>query len=401
MRKIRSFLSSLPGLIVVAALLLGLALAFSAAGRARQEVGMQPLVTPANPTSIPTLVPVSPTTIPPTPVPALAPVDVENVNVTLTYLSKDLFCKMSPRGDAYACRKLDSRGVPNELWLGSLSKGFERSLVKDVTVVNFFWAQDGRQIIYPVPPSEGPTDERSVFVEAPVFEVDTDTGDIMQIGVTEFGRELQPLPGGEVAFWRSGRLRLLNLATRAEREILGEVWNARDPFAYFQISPDGQKVALYGGGVISIANLKTRQVVFTVGGVSSPWHPMAWSSDGGKLAHATMSEGIVGEGGGIPELWVVNADGSDPQRLWAAVPPLGSYKWLEWLPGRNAILFIHNLGGDDASNHYQIISGDGGPPKELFTNGGGLRLSGNKFTFSREFTDDPADKGTWVATLTY
>jgi len=192
----------------------------------------------------------------------------------------------------------------------------------------------------------------------------------------------------------------LNLATKAEQEFPGKDLNVADFFADFRVSPDGQKLALFEGGVISIVDLNTQQVVFTVSGVgagTSPWRLMAWSSDSRKLAYTILGEGKS------PELWVVDADGGNPQRLWSAAPRRGSCQFLEWLPGRNAILFIHSTGGAPAAkwNSYQIISGDGGPPKELFTNGEGLWLGGNRFSFVREFADDPNDTGIWVATLSY
>jgi len=391
----QTFLSSALGLIAVAALLLALALAFSAAGRARQGVGMQPLATPAHPTSIPTLVPVPPTAIPPTPVPALVPVDVAKVSVTLERFGWWDTCMpyFAPDGDRYLCMKDDG------ILIVSLSRGLE-GLVNKGPSIPFpiripQWSPDGKHVAI-----VSSTYEPGKAVEAPIFVIDTKAGQVTQEGVTDIERAVHFTARGQLAFSRNRRLHLLNLAMRAEREFSGKDLNVADYFADFRVSPDGQKIALFEGGVISIVDLNTQQVVFTVSGIgatTSPWRLMAWSSDSRKLAYTILGEGKS------PELWVVDADGGNPQRLWSAAPRRGSCQFLEWLPGRNAILFIHSTGGSPAAkwNSYQIISGDGGPAKELFTNGEGLFLGGNRFSFGREFADDPNDTGIWVATLSY
>lgn len=396
MRKIQGFLSSLPGLIVVAALLVGLALVFSAAGQGRQGVVLQPPVTPANPTalpptSIPTTIPVPPTAMPPTPVPTLIPVDVANVSVTLERFGGWDTCMpyFAPDGDRYLCMK-------DGISVVSLSRGLEGSVNKGPSIPFPIripqWDPDGKHVAV-----VSSTYEPGKATEAPIFVIDTQAGKVTQEGVTDIERAVHFTARGEIAFSRNRRLHLLNLATRAEREFSGKDLSVADYFASFRVSPDGQRVALFEGGTISIVDLNTQQVVFQVSGVSSPWRPMAWSSDSQKLAYTIFGEGKS------PELWVVNADGSNPQRLWTAAPRLGSYQFLEWLPGRNAVLFIHSPGGSPAAkwNRYQIISGDGGPAKELFTNGEGLFLGGNRFSFGREFADDPNDTGIWVATLSY
>ena len=138
---------------------------------------------------------------------------------------------------------------------------------------------------------------------------------------------------------------------------------------------------------------------------------MAWSPDSSRLAYgiAPIPKDLSGPME-IPELWVVSADGSEPRRLWIeeseGYPHRGSYEFLEWLPYQNAILFVYRPRGTDPSGRavYQVISADRGDAKVLFTNGSGIRLAdreGRKFVFFREFTDDPADKGTWIASLSH
>lgn len=393
MRKIQGFLRSVPGLIAITALLLALVLYFSAAYQARQELGMQPLVTSANPTEIP-----------PTPVPTLIPVDVAHISITLERFGWWDRCMpyFAPDGDRYLCIETGKASVV------SLSRGLERPIDEEPFMPLYTfrvpkWAPDGKHVAV-VPGSYKPgMAPYKADMEMPILLVDTETGHVVQDWATDLERDVNFTATGELIFFRGGRLHLLNLATKAERVFSIEDFNLED-FFNVRVSPDGQKVAVVDRGVISIFDLDTRQVLSAVSGASikaASWLSMAWSSDSRKLAYAISTTGTWGEGGGIPELWVMNADDGDPQRIWVENYATGPYKSLEWLPGRTAILFIRHNGNGYEWDSYHLISGDGGPPKDLFINGAGLFLGGNRFSFSREFADNLNDTGIWVATLLY
>jgi len=308
----------------------------------------------------------------------------------------------APDGDRYLC--IGSGKVS----VFSLSRGLER-LIDEEPFTPFLtfrfprWAPDGKRIAL-VPGAYKPgMAPYEADVEMPILLIDTETGHVAQEWTTDLERDVDFLATGELVFLRLGHLHLLNPTTKAERVFSVEDFHVHS-FFNFRVSPDGQKMALVNKGVLYIFDLDTRQVLSTVsspGIKAEPWLPMAWSSDSRKLAYAIKTEGIVGEGGGIPELWVMNIEGGAPRRLWAEPDALRSYRTLEWLPGLDAILFIRHNGDGYKWDSYHIISGDGGPPKDLFINGMGLFLGGNRFAFSREFADDPNDTGIWIATLSY
>lgn len=117
--------------------------------------------------------------------------------------------------------------------------------------------------------------------------------------------------------------------------------------------------------------------------------------------------GIVArEGIGAPELWLVDADGSNARLLWAAgEDELGHLDWLTWLPEKELILFGYVPSGTDAifQTLYQVISSAGGMPKELFVAGYGLQVtnSGHELTYIRFSLPDVENSRTMRATLAY
>ncbi len=406
MRRILNSAKGALGLAALVAFMLILASIFGSASRPSREVAEQPLEPTVTPTVTvviePTATPTVAVVIEPTATSTI-PVGVENITVELSYLDEG-YCALAPDGDRYFCRRYSPQDRHNLYWLGSLSGGQERLLVEE-SVVGVMWSPDGKQIVYALA-AGGVGAERSLYI------LNVDNGEKTQLGMAKPGR-IQFLMGGEIAFSTGERLHLLDPVTKAEREVevaglsLGpEDWPY---YCEFRVSPNGQKVAVLKGrsyeGTLSIIDLDTQRAITITDQVGSSWRPMAWSPDSSRLAYGIAPDPLE-----IPELWVVNADGSEPRRLWTEeseeYPHRGSYEFLEWLPYQNAILFAYRPRGTNPSGRavYQVISADGGDAKALFTNGEGLWLAdreGRKFDFFREFTDDPADKGTWIASLSH
>ena len=182
------------------------------------------------------------------------------------------------------------------------------------------------------------------------------------------------------------------------------------PYYYseFKFSPDGKRIAglevAYDQGVLTVVDLETGQRTKISDQIGPPWGPFDWSPDGQQLAYSI----VLGEETRFPELWLVNADGSEPRRL-CTTEERGSYDFVTWLPNGKAILFVSMPGsGTDPIlwSAYQVVSSLGGEPKTLFTKGGSLQLTdqGHKIVFYR-FSYSPEEGvrpgGYWATTLLY
>jgi Tol biopolymer transport system component len=134
------------------------------------------------------------------------------------------------------------------------------------------------------------------------------------------------------------------------RDIAGDLAPGIDVDASVRVSPDGGTIAFYGlDGITSIGVDGTGQRVLVPGVPDrggDAKHNLSWSPDGSKIAYSWHED-----------VWVMNADGSDRQRLTHSRGGSGSY-FPAWSPDGSTIAYWH--GSSDGR--------DGGPPDaEIYT----------------------------------
>jgi TolB protein len=100
-----------------------------------------------------------------------------------------------------------------------------------------------------------------------------------------------------------------------------------------QYSPDGMRIAFHSGRDIYVLDLATRKLHrLTNQSQTGDGLRPTWSPDGKQLAFMTAR-------GGRMQIWVMNADGSDPREL--VEMPTGSAIDPRWSPNDDRILFVH------------------------------------------------------------
>lgn len=322
------------------------------------------------------------------PAPSVPP-EVAKVEVVELRRIEDLCC---PTWFALDGRRYFIIDNSLQLWLHSIDASINQKLVDGV--LSAHWAPDGTGIIY-VSQAPGPT--------FPLTFLDITTSQSRALGITDNPWRLSFDALGRMAVSRNNRIHVADLRLSQELEVPGVESRANDVmnFVEFQISPDGQKLALMEGTELSIVDLTTGQKVFVTNKIDSRrWSGFAWSPDGKELAFSTVPDPLA-----PPELWLINSDASNARKLLAEPGGrAGVFSLLAWLPGTRLIVYQFLPHGTEPGlfSEYQVVSADGGAAKTLFTNGLGLRLSpdGHVISFIREpgGQDQP---GSWIAILSY
>lgn len=309
----------------------------------------------------------------------LAHVDVTSIRVTqVITIPVPCAVKFAPDGHRFACNlQLDAQTwLSGQLWLGSLEHGLERQVAEGYSIRQ--WSPDGRGFFFATRPP-GPNRKYNLYF----FDLNRGSQQLLAKGVDN--DRVEYIPGTrEVAYIQQGELHFRSLETGAERVLSRRMFVAPQNFTHsiFRISPDGKRAAIVDilpqGRSISIVDLESGDEIRIAGDsdLRAEWYPMAWSSDGRYLAY-----GVFPSPRQMPELWIVNADGSNPRKLYTE-NVRGRYEFLQWLPNGDAIFLIFVPRGTDAYKQarYQVISAHDGTRQILFTGGGYLELvKGGRF----------------------
>jgi Tol biopolymer transport system component len=142
----------------------------------------------------------------------------------------------------------------------------------------------------------------------------------------------------------------------------GQLVNAAEP----KLSPDGARIAFTCGTelwnvCVMDADGGDVRVLSDLRGDTQP----AWSPDGKKIAFTSLREGE-------PHVYVMNADGSDHQRLAVNDPALISESTPAWSPDGTRIAFV---GGTEASQDIYVADAGGSGATARVTFAEGLKNS--------------------------
>ncbi|GAB4435232.1 MAG: hypothetical protein Fur0044_32490 [Anaerolineae bacterium] len=312
--------------------------------------------------------------------------------------------QFAPDGNRYLCR----RGQPaREMWLGTLDKGITELLVKEVA--DYAWTPNGKEVVYT---------EWVDSKEKPLKMLDLDTGSVSELGTSDLPYSMmQFTPAQELIYAQHGELRAAKLASDTGRTVISqdqtitEIPPFNDDPLYqisFEFSPDGERIAIaegtYSNNTLAIVDRNTGKTIEISNEIGASLDAFSWSPDGRKLAYS-----IISKDDNQAELWLVDADGSNPNLLTETNEQM-SYNFLNWLPNGKVILFVLiPTGGTNAIQEsiFQVIDSKGGEPQTLFTDGSYLQLigNGNRLVFYREYYDENSGRvsksGYWIASLTF
>lgn len=183
---------------------------------------------------------------------------------------------------------------------------------------------------------------------------------------------------GEASNFRSSPFKVKNLQTNSESVLenqtgFGAKWSpADDEIAYLsKIGAD------YDIWKIDFANNQTKQITF--GGISYEGHsilpfnllsfPFDWSSDGSKITFVTNQSKIT-------NVWTIDSDGSNSQRLTDNDNPKIQYASPMWSPDGSKIAFNQKLQIEPNRSQYSLLVFTNNQIKEIFRNNRKIRLLG-------------------------
>lgn len=345
--------------------------------------------------------------------------------------------KFSPFSERYLFTALVN-SAPSGLWLASLSRGVEKELVA-TGGVGFAWGYDDNHIIYsPLPDFNNPP-----LMAQPVILVSLESGEQTEIGQSTLGWGVAVAPTGDIALMNGEHVEIVNTISGVKRIVpdalsigvsveptpmsTSELAKTPEPIPDFlqpatapltvtvipspsclypdcqirmHISSDGTKLALHqlvpSRSTLVIVEIDTQKSVFVSDQIAG-WYSFDWSSDSQKLAYAIQPPNTR-----TPELWIVNADGSDLRQVAYAKDRRGLYEYVTWLPNNQAILYVFTPTGAEPSQWaaYQIVELSSNVPSTLFTNGSNLQLfnGGRQVRFFRESPEHQMSY--WIADLT-
>lgn len=231
--------------------------------------------------------------------------------------------------------------------------GTERRQVAEWAADSVAWSPDGKYIAYSVPTKEEGT-------EGEVYVADVETLKSWKVADSDFtgSPEIYWLPGGELTFVKGGhifavqpdgtgihQLNDIYIAPETPKQLMPGLYN---------ISPDGQRIAWTPGGKreLWISDLAGLHAKLITDKCYAPTRT-AWSPDGKYLAFSA-------DGRYEPvssDLWIVDADGSDPHPIATAEREWEELITPTWSPDSQALAFVRGIGGMDSS--LWVVNRDG------------------------------------------
>ncbi|RLB33280.1 MAG: hypothetical protein DRH12_18570 [Deltaproteobacteria bacterium] len=257
-----------------------------------------------------------------------------------------------PAQSKWHWRKPGSGLFLHDLWTMK-ADGTERRKVADWVGCET-WSPDGKYIAYSVP-------AKDEGIEGGIYVADVETLKSWKVADSDFTGVLDMywLPSGELTFLKGGHIFAVQsdgTETRQLNDIYITPITTEQPVpGIYELSPDGRKIAWVPGESAKelwIANLDGSQATMVTDNCYRAAGPqgIAWSPNSRYLAFTLFGryEPISGD------LWVVNADGSDPHPIVVAEREWDELIAPTWSPDSQAIAFVR---GQESS--LWIVNRDG------------------------------------------
>ncbi|MGB8648713.1 MAG: SpoIID/LytB domain-containing protein, partial [Anaerolineae bacterium] len=146
---------------------------------------------------------------------------------------------------------------------------------------------------------------------------------------------------GRLLYARQGRAQALNVGT-ADHHIL----SAQTLPANWVASPGGDRIALVSSDGLHLIGNGNDIRAFTARGGMRVQGELRWSHDGTRLAFLITQDGVD------PELWMVQADGSNARRLAAGRTEY--FAGVDWAPDDSNLIFTRTPTGSSISSASEI-----------------------------------------------
>ncbi|MDE0169092.1 MAG: S-layer homology domain-containing protein [bacterium] len=218
------------------------------------------------------------------------------------------------------------RGFPSgELWVVDADGANRRQL--SIGGRNPVWSPDSTRVLY-----EDESDESQLWI------VNADGSGKRQLSASGFLEEWSP-DGARILYHDRDGLWIVNADGSGKHQISTR---GRD----VGWSPDSTSVLYHdydrGGLWVVNADGSGEQQLTTTRRFEPGHGPSSWSPDGSKILYSHI---VRGQDFGVDEMWVVNADGTNPQQLIAPGDGVFNQYSVVWSPDSSRVLFVRNDGG--------------------------------------------------------
>jgi hypothetical protein len=275
------------------------------------------------------------------------------------------------------------------------------AIVSEETASSAAWAPDSNHLVLSL---QGDDPNQP----SPIVIVSADGSSSRQVASTTRPADVEFLKTGAIAYAADTRLLVTDAASGDTIQLQGISVDTDPVNQYpFSISPDGQAVALLGGGTRGSAGGKSLTIVDVASGAAVQVAnsvnifgaaPYRWSDDGRHLFYSYTNDSGAAEIAAYDRINQATA-------LLVSSGLRGNYAGMSFNRNTGWLLFAHFRTGTnpEESTQYQALNIFTGTTSLLFVGGIGLNSSpdGSRMGLFKTGPDDAARRGSWVAHLSF